>query len=216
MSVRGHRFPCVLALLLVVGMAAAGAGSPRDAELFWDDGSAEGGFAEQQGRRLAVRFQAPPGAWWLTHVRLYIMDDGLEIPGQPGVPTTRLVTIEVREDTGTGPGGVAGSGTAYQWHVEPGYEEDAWLDFVPPEPVDLADEESFPGGSFYVGIEWEHRTNPVIGLDLDPPIAGESLYWDWTSWTVVDTANVMIRAVVSETDTPAERESWGRVKSVYR
>lgn len=217
MSMRGHRISRVLAILLVGAVSTATAQVSRSTELSWDDGSAEEEFTARPHQMLAVRFQSPPGAWWLTHVRIYVMDDGLELPGQPGVPTTREFNLEVRRPTDAGPGPVAGDDDPYIWTSEWGYAEDAWLEFPLPVHVDLTDEEQFPEGVFYVDIEWQHRTNPVVGLDLDAPIAGETWHWNWASWAVVDTANAMMRAVVSDSSgVPVDLESWGRIKSGYR
>jgi hypothetical protein len=208
--------PAIATVLLAVlpVFAADGTGAPRnEIELSWDDGSAEGGFTAQVGRKFAVGFQAPETALSLRAIRLYIMDDGVENPVNPGDPTTRECTIWVWRDVNGAPGAPANPGE----YLAAGYPEAAWVDFVLTEPVDLSDETHFPDRRFHVGLEWEVRTNPVIGLDLDPPFSGETRGWDWAAWSVVDTADALIRAVVCDsTAVPVELRSWGRVKSEYR
>ncbi len=203
----------VLFTVLLV-FAADGMGVSRtEMELSWDDGSAEDGFTALAGRKLAVGFQAPEPAMWLRAVRLYIMDDGLENPANPGDPTTDGFTIWVWRDGGGAPGALASNGQ----NVESGYAEEAWLDVVLTEPIDLSNEVHFPERRFHVGLEWEHRTNPVIGLDLDAPHSGATRWWDWSAWSVGDPADAMIRAVVCDsTAVPVEVRSWGRVKAEYQ
>ena len=204
------------AALLIV--AVDGMGAPRsEIELSWDDGNAEGESAEWPGRSIAVGFYAPEGALSLSAMRIYIMDDGLQNPIDPELPTTEPFIVWVWTVGSSGePGPRANDG--YVPFSEPyQYPEEAWIDVVFPEPIDLSNEEQFPNGKFYVGLEWMQRNNPVVGLDLDAPISGETRYWDWFTWTVVDTADAMIRAVVRDSSAvPVEARSWGQVKSEYR
>ena len=205
------------AILLV--LAVDGMGAPRsEIELSWDDGSAEGGFTESAGRKIAVGFYAPEGALSLIAVRFYIMDDGVVNPADPEVPTTAPFIVYVWRPIGSSgePGPPANDGyvpfTSYGQ-----YPEDAWVEVVFPEPIDVSDEEHFPNHKFHVGLEWECRENPVVGLDLDAPFSGETRLWDGSAWAVVDTADAMIRAVVRDSSAaPVEARSWGQVKSEYR
>ncbi len=202
----------LFAVLLVFADDGSGA-SRTEVELSWDDGSAEDGFSALAGRKLAVGFQAPESATELRGIQIYVVDDGLENPEFPGEPTTRECTIWVWKDAAGSPG----AAVSYGQFVEPGYPEEAWLEVMLDEPVDLSNAAHFPEHRFHVGLEWESRTNPVIGLDLDSPLSGETRLWDWTSWSVVDTANAMVRAVVYDsTAVPVEVQSWGRVKSSFR
>jgi hypothetical protein len=212
--------PAIAAVLFAVLLVVAvdGMGAPRsEIELSWDDGSAEGEITSHVGRMLAVGFYAPEGALSLSAMLIYVMDDGLQNPIDPELPTTEPFIVWVWTVGSSGePGPQANDGyvpfsEAYQ------YPEEAWVDVVFAEPIDLSNEEQFPGGKFYVGLEWECRENPVVGLDLDAPFSGETRFWDWTSWALVDTADAMIRAVVRDSSAvPVEARSWGRIKSEYR
>ena len=207
----------VLSAVLLV-LVADGMGTPRsEIELLWDDGSAEGEITGRAGKKLAVGFDAPEAALSLVAVRIYIMDDGVVNPEDPELPTTMPFTVWVwAVGSGGEPGPAANDG--YIPFTDYGqYPEDAWVEVVFPEPIDVSDEEQFPNHRFYVGLEWEHRQNPVVGLDLDAPISGETRYWDWSTWAVVDTADALIRAVVRDSSAvPVEVRSWGRVKWEYR
>ncbi len=202
----------LLAALLV--FAADGTGGPRtEIELLWDDGSAEGGFNSVTGGVIAAAFHAPESALLLRAVRFYIMDDGIAHPVNPLDPTTESFTLWVWRDNGGEPGAHANDGQI----AASGYAEEAWLDVELAEPLDLSNEAHFPDGRFYVGLEWENRENPTVGLDLDPPFSGETWWLDWTSYAAIDTADAMIRAVVCDsTEVPVELRSWGRVKAEYQ
>jgi hypothetical protein len=203
----------VLSAVLLI-LAVDGMGAPRsEIELSWDDGSAEYEITGRAQQKLAVGFHAPETALWLTAVRVYIMDDGVEIPGDPGAPTTRSFFLTLWRPGSPGPGVYGGC----PYYVEMGYPEEAWLEVELPEPVDISDEEHFPNREFYVGLTWEHRTNPVVGLDADEPIDMRSWWHDWSSWAQIDTADAMVRAVVLDsTATPVELTSWGAVKALHR
>jgi hypothetical protein len=207
----------VLSAVLLV-LAVDGMGAPRsEIELSWDDGSAEGEISGQVGKKLAVGFFAPDTALSLSAIRIYIMDDGIVNPIDPELPSTMPFTVYVWRVGGSGELGPPAN-DGYVPYTEPyQYPEDAWVDVVFPEPIDLSNEEQFPNGKFYVGLGWEVRRNPVVGLDLDAPFSGETWFWDWTSWASVDTADAMIRAVVRDSSgAPVEARSWGQVKSEYR
>jgi hypothetical protein len=188
----------VLFTVLLVFSADGTGVSRTEMELSWDDGSAEDGFTSWSGVKLAVGFQAPESLVWLRAVRLYIMDDGIEHPVNPGDPTTENFMLWVWRDTGGVPGVPASDGQ----NVESGYAEEAWLDVVLAEPIDLSNEVHFPERRFHVGLEWEHGENPFIGLDLDAPHSGETRC---SVGSVGDTADAMIRAVVCDsTGVPVE------------
>jgi hypothetical protein len=202
---------------LLVSAAAVARAERDELELMWDDGSAEGGATGQLASRLAVGFWAPCGARTLTGMRICTMDDGLLNPIDPELPTTEPFTVWVWSPAG---GGEPGQAAAPGYMPITGlceYPEGSWVDIVLPEPVDLFDQDMFPDGRFYLGIEWNYQLNPVIGFDLDPPHDGETRFWDWTSWTVVHTADAMVRAALRDSSpSPIELSSWGSVKSAYR
>jgi hypothetical protein len=206
----------LLAGLLVLAAVVARA-ERTELELVWDDGSAEGGITDPAGMKVAVGFQAPAGFLTLTGMRIYIEDDGLVNATDPELPTTAPFTVWVWSVAGDGEPGAAANPGYMPFTDFYAYPEESWVDIVLPEPVDLSDSEAFPDGRFYLGIEWEYRDNPVIGLDLDLPHSGHTRFWNWATWTVVDTADAMLRAVLVDTSaSPVEVRSWGAVKSQYR
>ncbi len=207
----------VLSAVLLV-LAVDGMGAPRsEVELSWDDGSAEHVITGRAGQKLAVGFHAPESALSVTAVRIYIMDDGVVNPVDPELPTTEPFTVWVWAIGSSGEPGPPGNYGYVPFTDYGQYPEDAWVDVVFPEPIDISDDEQFPNHEFYVGLEWDHRQNPVVGLDLDAPLSGETRHWDWVSWAVVDTGDALVRAVVSDSmAVPVELRSWGCVKSEYR
>jgi len=208
--------PLLAAILLLLATGVAGAGR-SESVLSWDDGTAEDWVTGNAGLAVAVGFQAPPGNCGLLGMHMYSVEDGLENPIDPQLPTTMPFTVWVWRVGTEGEPGAKGNDGYVPFPDPYGYPEDAWVEVTLPEPVDLSNPVYFPEGRFFIGIEWESRDSPYVGLDLDDPISGESWLYDWTSWSVVDSANVMIRAVVCDsTASPVELESWGSVKRMYR
>ena len=218
MAKRPSSFFIGIAVYALIGAAAvpAGAGS-RDLELYHDDGSAEAGFTNSVGGALAVGFQAPEGTQHVIGARIYFMDDGVTDPYDPQLPTTLPFVAWVWTCGGDGLPGILASDGYVPFTDYAQYPEEAWVEFDFPEPIDVTDAASFPDGRFFLGLEWEYRHNPVVGLDLDAPISLQTVRWNWTAWAVVDTADAMVRAVVSDTSaSPVEVRSWGAVKGEYR
>jgi hypothetical protein len=168
----------------------------RETVLAHDDGTPETPTTGQVGMRVAVGYQAPSWAQSVAGIEIYIMDDGVTNPIDPEEPSTWPFTVWIWKQSDTGlPGAAANQG--YVPFVEP-YEcpEDTLVRVYLPEPVDITDQTSFPDGRFFVGIEWEYRINPYVGVDTTPPAAGSSYRWNWFEWEEVD-GNVMIHAIVS-------------------
>ncbi len=216
---RQHRSIIIGAVACAVAcvvLCSSAVGALRSLELYHDDSTAEGEFTAQVGQVLAAGFQAPEGTQYLLGARIYIMDDGLANPNGPGLPTTMPFTVWAWESVDGTPGAPANDGyLPFTDFAE--CPEDVWVEITLPEPIDITDPVSFPDRRFFIGLEWEHRNNPVLGLDLDPPFSSQTVHWDWISWSVVDTADVLIRAVVSDTSAvPVEVRSWSGVKSEYR
>ncbi|MBN2565439.1 MAG: hypothetical protein JXB46_06980 [Candidatus Eisenbacteria bacterium] len=170
----------------------------RDLEivLSHDDGTPEAEMSGFAGTKLAVRYQAPPNAIAVTGIEIYIMDDHMDNPYDPGAPSTAPFTVWVwRPAAGDIPGWPANSGyVPFVDFYE--YPEDELVRVYLPQPIDITNPASFPDAEFYVGIEWEYRMNPYVGVDMDDPDAGCSYRWNWYDWEPVD-GNVMIHAVVS-------------------
>ena len=111
----------ILALLLSVvlalvfaGVDAAVAGHNREATLdpcrpartdtvlSWDNGDCGSIYNEvsgQPGMKLAVRFQAPPWADYITAIQYFIRDDHVEDPANPNAPTTQPFVVRVWKPT---------------------------------------------------------------------------------------------------------------------
>ncbi len=207
----------VLAVALVVVASHRVGASRTEAELSWDDGSAEGGVGPAEAMKLSVGFYAPETALTLIGMRVYLWDDGIPYPPDPHHPSIAPFTAwAYRTGTEGQPTVPANDGyVPFPWETP--CPEDVWIDIVFPEPIDISDETHFPERKFHVGLEWEAQDTLAVGLDLDPPFSGETRYWEWGTGTPVDSLDAMIRAVVCDTSgTPVELESWGRLKSEYR
>lgn len=177
---------------------AAYARARRETVLAWDSGvqpPIQNVVTGQAGMKLAVRFVAPAWATHVTEIHYFIMDDHVDNPHDPGAPSTAPFTAWVWRPTGELlPGPAANDGyTPFDWYE---YPEGAWVEVVLPEPIDITDEEQFPGRQFFVGLEWDYRNNPYIGCDDVSPIDLMSYRWNWSEWELLDWCDVMIRAVV--------------------
>jgi hypothetical protein len=179
--------------------AAAG----RETVLLWDDGDYhffENQISGQQGMALAVGFQAPAWASFVTKIQYYIMNDSHTNPTNPTAPTTAPFTAWIWK-TGTDgrPAGHANAGyTPFDWYS---YPEDQWVEVTLPNAVDITDDALFPSKQFFAGLEWQFRDNPIIGYDTDSPIDERSYRWNWSEWEWFHNFDVMIRAVVSDLPT---------------
>ncbi len=172
----------------------------EDTVLAWDDGTAESETTGQSGMKLAVGFQAPVWAVSLVGIQYYIMDDNVENPANPGAPTTKPIIAYVwQPNQDMLPGLIA-----TEEFVGEGYEEEAWLTVYLETPLDISDPDDFPDRYFFVGLEWLHRSNPIIGLDADLPIHYASFRWNWYEWEQFTGHNVMIRAIVRDYGGPGE------------
>jgi hypothetical protein len=165
-----------------------------------DDGTPEEELTGRPGQKVAVHFQAPVWATHVIGVMYYIMDDHVANPYDPEAPTTAPFTVWVwRPSLDMLPGVPGNDGYVPfpDWYM---YPEDAWVRVDLPTPVDITDNDLFPDRQFFVGMGWECRYNPVLGIDTDEP-SGSSLMWNWAEWEIID-GNVMIRAVVSSDCVP--------------
>ena len=183
--------------------------SRRDTVLAWDDGnygSIYDGVTHQAGMALAVMFQAPPWANYITEIQFFIMVDGTADP-------TEALWADVWKP---GPDMLPEYPIVGWQFVAGGYPKDAWLEVTLPQPVDIADPAEFPDRIFFVGLIWGHMFNPIIGIDLDPPIDCHS-YREWPpGWELLVEGDAMVRAVVAESTTPVEPASWTKIKSLWR
>ncbi len=205
----------------------------HDTLLRWDEEGLSGPPAPTTGAagtELAVLFQAPPWANYVTEIHLYVMNDQVENPHDPELPTTRPFLVHVwRVTPYTLPGVSENAGT----EAGEDHPEDSWLALTLPEAVDLTILSHFPMKQFFVGIEWLHDANPVIALDDNLPIdlmsfrrnpedpidsTGHTAGRPPVSrgWEILEAHDAKIRAVVSDSPTGAEPSSWAAVKALYR
>jgi hypothetical protein len=221
---KAGRAVCAIVLLafLAIGPtpAAEQVTGPRQEEvLYWDDGWGEYTYPpavpDWPWTWLAVRFQAPGWARSVVGMKVYIMNDQVDHPDDPYLPTTQPIVFwvwGVGEDSC--PGVQANDG--YAPFSEMGeYQEDAWLEARFPNPIDITDPAHFPDGWFFVGIEWLHARNPLLGLDTSDPTYGHTVKPgvagpEWLS------SDALIRAVVSSEWSPIDASSWTYIKTLFQ
>ena len=209
-----------MALLLVCCLASTlGAGGGRDQQvLAWDDGGPAIPLYPfpLDSMRVAVMFQAPEGYTWLRSIQCYICNDQVIDPEDPSVPTTGPCVLCVWRPANDGSQPPPDGDPVYAFDSGEGYQEDTWVEFAPPQELDLSDPTVFPERTFFVGIQWLTAWDPVLGFDVDPLEFG----YTWLSlpndWTQTMDRTAMIRAVVSDAGgTAVELESWGWIKASY-
>ena len=208
----------MLVLLMLPGSLAAG---ERDEQvLAWDDG----GFvncgmcpAPMDLREMAVRFEAPEGFDWLTEIQFYACNDNVVDPDDPEEPTTGPCTLAVWRPVEGGAEHPPACAPEHAFELGGGYPEMAWITFILPEAVDLSAAAVYPDREFFVGMIWKNHMNPVLAVDWDPAIMGNTWRRIPSEWGCCTEYSVLIRAVVSDRSGSAvELESWGRVKATYQ
>ncbi len=160
----------------------------------------------QAGMALAVGYQAPVWANYVIGIRYFIGNDGLTDPINPQTPTTKPFTAFVwrpNNDSTPKPGVKANTGMNSGEH----YPEMQWLELILPNAVDISSNEQFPNKVFFVGIEWDNRNNPPIGLDTTvSELDYNSWRFDWYDpWEMLEGADGMIEAIVSDLPTSGEK-----------
>jgi hypothetical protein len=197
---------------LTIFWAAAG----KETVLTYDDGHPDfiqNNTTGQNGMQLAVYFQAPPWANYVTGAEFYIMNDNQTNPNDPQAPSTRPFRIFVwRPTQDERPGIKANDG--YTPCGEFGCYPEAQLvgwDF--PNAIEITNHQHFPNKTFFLGMEWLHRNNPYIGLDPDDPIDSRSFRWNWTEWEMM-TLDAIVHARVSDLQTTGDRARTAVLKPV--
>jgi hypothetical protein len=208
----------MLALLMLPGPLVAG---ERDEQvLSWDDGGLVNcGMcpAPMDLREMAVRFQAPEGFHWLREIRFYACNDGVVDPDDPQAPTTGPCTLAVWRPVEAGGEGPPASRPEHAFALSGGYPEEHLIALVLPEAIDLSEEAVFPSGEFFVGMVWVNGMNPVLAVDWDPIVMGNTWRKIPSEWECCTEYSVLIRAVVADSSgSPVQLESWGRVKARYQ
>jgi hypothetical protein len=211
-AIRFGRYLALGAACLLVCTSGARAERARRETLRYDDGEyavVDSVVVGEAGSALAVAFQAPPWAVALVEVQyLFVGASREEAVVQRAAPF--LVTVW-SPDAGFLPEdpavAVVNSGESY--------ELGSWAPFALPAAVSLTDTEEFPDRTFFVGLQWVTDLAPAVGVDTGEGLIG--VFNDGVSWQELTGGTGMIRAVVSDTLTvPVERQSWGRVKALYR
>jgi hypothetical protein len=179
------------------------AASGKETLLSWDDGvpgMIQDYVTGQAGYQLAVFFQAPPWANYITGAEFYIMNDNQTNPNDPQAASTEPFRIFVWSPGQDGlPGAKANDGfmpcSAYGC-----YPEAQIVGWDLPDAIDITNHEHFPDRTFYLGMEWLSRSNPRLGVDHTPPIDLRSYLWDWENWQLLPT-DVIVHARVSDLQT---------------
>jgi hypothetical protein len=166
------------------------------------------------GQRVAVRYQAPTWANYVTKFIFYSANDQQDNPVDPQLPTTMPFTAWVwRCTTDSLPGNAGNDG--YMPFTEPYmYPEDEWVTVTFPNAVDITNNDHYPNKTFFVGLEWEHRLSPYIyedHLSATNEIDFKSFRWNWSTWELRNQADTMICAVVSDVPTMGD----GREAIIY-
>lgn len=191
----------------------------KETSLYWDDGaydSFDHYLTGYTGDQIAVMFQAPNWANYLTHVYYHVSNDFVDNQVNPEWPTTKafLASFWRPVDGFTNwPGELANE----QAETDSMYAEDEWFEYELPIPLDISDPAEFPGRRFFAGLQWLHDLNPYINYDSSDPLD----LFGWTSsdnvWSSFVPGEIMIRAVVSDSleSSVVELKSWSAVKLLY-
>ncbi|MFH1690176.1 MAG: hypothetical protein ABIE42_08055 [Candidatus Eisenbacteria bacterium] len=181
----------------------------RELELSHDDGiynSFDHTVSGTAGDEIAVRFQAPTWANYVTKFIFYSANDQQDNPIDPQLPTTWPFTAWVWHcNLSDMPGNKGNDG--YMPFTEPySYPEDAWVEITFPTAEDISDNAHYPDKKFFVGLEWEHRLSPHIYEDHSDPLDYCSFLKIYFAnvWDLRTQADTMIRAVVSDVPTLGE------------
>ena len=172
----------------------------EEEELWYDDGvynAHDHTVTGRPGQKIAVGFQAPTWANFVTKMKFYNANDNRPNPEDPEAPSTDPFTAWVWRTTGTKPG-FAGNDGYVPFPEYAMYPEDRWITVTFPTAINITDNSHYPDKQFFVGLEWEYRNSPHIYEDHSEPIAFKSFFYNWNEWEVRTQANTMIRAVVSD------------------
>ena len=213
------RVCAALTLVFLMLPCLEAAGGREEQVLAWDDG----GYVNcgmcpspMELREMAVMFQTPEGFTWLREIQCYVCNDMVQDPNDPDAPTTGPCTLAVWGPHESAREQTPGPAPVYEFESAGGYPEDAWITFVLPEAVDLSAGSVFPDGAFFVGMKWVEVQDPVLAVDWDPVVMGNTWRKIPSEWERCTEYSALIRAVVSDSSGTAVRlQSWGRIKSDY-
>jgi hypothetical protein len=191
----------------------------RETMLAWDDGAYNAydhRLTGHAGDMLAVMFRAPHWANTVVRVYYHTANDSITHPVNPDWPTTKAFLATFwKPDSSPGPH-PAGLAMA-QAETDSMYDEDTWIEYVLPMPLDISDPQQFPERQFFVGLEWLHDLNPYLMFDASAPLDEMGWTSDGVTWYRYEDGDIMIRAIVSDSlgASPVQPESWGIIKSQY-
>jgi hypothetical protein len=174
----------------------------REEELSNDDGEYDAydhWLTGRIGDMVAVKYQAPTWANYVTKFIFYSANDQIDNPIDPQLPSTKPFTVHVWRSTVDGT-----PGAQHEFFVPftdfYAYPEDEWVEATFPEAVDITNNDSFPNKIFFIGVEWDYRSSPAIYEDHSAPIDYSSFLkiYPTTTWELRLLADTMIHAVVSD------------------
>jgi hypothetical protein len=179
----------------------------QEVELKHDDGhydyfqhTVTSNYANQM---IAVRFQAPTWANYVTKIKFYSANDQQDNEIHPDQSSARPVILWVwRCSADSLPGAKANNGMPLGG-AGPygGYPEDAWVTTELSNAVNITNNDLFPDRKFFVGLEWLWRGSPAIYEDhasATNVINYASYFWNFSEWVLRRDADTMIRAFVSD------------------
>ncbi len=136
----------------------------RATEVFYDDGTYEGGvYVTGVGERLGVEFTPPAYPVKLSFASFYVYGDAASM------------RLNIYDDNGSG--GKPGSALLSS-PVTFTPEGNSW------NSIDLSAKNiQIYSGNFYISLEWLVASEPSIGYDDDFPYAGRSWYFDGATWS---------------------------------
>jgi hypothetical protein len=174
----------------------------REEELKHDDGvynSHEHTVTGRPGQMIAVGFQAPTWANFVTKMIFYNANDNETNQENPEAPSTYPFTAWIWRPVGNMPSNIPGNDGYVPFQEYAMYPEDEWIIVTYPTAINITDNSHYPDKQFFVGLEWQYRHSPHIYEDHSDPIAYRSFFYDYSEvWEVRTQANTMIRAVVSD------------------
>ncbi len=174
----------------------------REEELLQDDGDYDSHDHTIQlwpGERVAVRYQAPTWANYITKLIFYNANDQETNEHDPEAPTSKPFTAYVWRATQDTLPSATPHNDGYTPFSEPGqYPEDEWVTLTFPNPIDITNNAQFPNKKFFLGIQWMVRENPRIYEDHSAPLALKSFDYDRVDGWERRDVDTMIRAIVSD------------------
>jgi len=178
----------------------------QEEELSLDDGtynSHDHTVKLRRGQKLAVGYQAPTWARYVTKIVFYNANDQVTDPSNPTADTSEPFAAWVWGSLLNDTPGAAGMNEGHMEFTAAGeYPENEWVTITFPRAIEITDNVQYPDKKFYLGIEWLMKDNPWIYEDHSPPIAYTSWVWnaELETWERHEAVNPMIRAIVSDVE----------------